>query len=180
MTNHGVQPITEAVRELESVINGLYEKSGNFGLTREHFAAILNQIAAKYLPLEASPRETAEFYAGLRVEELALAHACAAGQERAWEIFMSRYREKLYDIATYIAREASAARELADSLNADLFGTTTRDGQRVSKLASYTGRGSLEGWLRTVIAQEFVNKYRRQRKLVSLDGEEEDGTQFVA
>ena len=55
------------------MINGLYEKSGNFGLTREHFAAILNQIAAKYLPHEASSRERAEFYASLRVEELALA-----------------------------------------------------------------------------------------------------------
>ena len=83
-------------------------------------------------------------------------------------------------IATYIAKESSAARELADSLYADLYGTTTRDGQRISKLASYTGRGSLEGWLRTVMAQEFVNRYRRQRRLVSLDEESEDGAQFAA
>ena len=54
MTDHGVQPITETVSELESVITGLYEKSGNFGLSREHFAAILNQIATKYLPPGAS------------------------------------------------------------------------------------------------------------------------------
>ena len=142
--------------------------------------SILNQVAAKYLPADASARETAEFYASLRVEELALARACAAGQERAWEIFMARYREKLYDIAAYIAKESSAARELADSLYADLYGTTTRDGQRISKLASYTGRGSLEGWLRTVMAQEFVNRFRRQRRLVSLDEESEDGAQFAA
>ena len=96
-------------------------------------------MAAKYLPADASARQTAELYASLRVEELALARACAAGQERAWEIFMARYREKLYDIAAYIAKESSAARELADSLYADLYGTTTRDGQRISKLASYTG-----------------------------------------
>ena len=80
----------------------------------------------------------------------------------------------------YIAKESSAARELADSLYADLYGTTTRDGQRISKLASYTGRGSLEGWLRTVMAQEFVNRFRRQRRLVSLDEESEDGAQFAA
>jgi len=178
MTNHGVQSITEAAAELDTVITGLYEKSGNFGLSREHFAAILKEIATKYLLPGASPRETAELYASLRVEELALARACAAGQERAWEIFMLRYREKLYDIAAYIAKESSAARELADSLYGDLYGTTTRDGQRISKLASYTGRGSLEGWLRTVMAQEFVNRYRRQRRLVSLDAESEDGTQF--
>ncbi len=114
------------------------------------------------------------------IEELALARACAAGQERAWEVFMTRYRERLYDIAAYISKESSAARELADSLYADLFGTTTRDGLRVSKLASYTGRGSLEGWLRTVMAQEFVNRYRRHKRLVSLEEASEDGKEFAA
>ena len=85
-----------------------------------------------------------------------LAHlrACADGSERAWEIFMVRFREKLYDIAAYITKESSAARELADGVYGDLYGTVTRDGQRVCKLSSYTGRGSLEGWLRTVLAQE--------------------------
>src|SRR5678816_1331962 len=180
MTDHGVQPIVEASSGLESMITELYEKSGNSGLSREQFGVILNEVAAKYLPAEASARQTAELYASLRVEELALARACAAGQERAWEVFMARYREKLYDIAAYIAKESSAARELADSLYADLYGTTTRDGERVSKLASYTGRGSLEGWLRTVMAQEFVNCFRRQRRLVSLDEESEDGAQFAA
>src|SRR5216683_70632 len=184
MTSHGVQPIVEGSSRLESmglesVITELYEKTGNSGLSREQFGVILNQIAAKYLPADASPRDTAELYASLRVEELALARACAAGQERAWEIFMARYREKLYDIAVYIAKEGSAAHELADSLYADLYGTTTREGQRISKLASYTGRGSLEGWLRTVLAQEYVNRYRRTKRLVSLD-ESEDGAQFAA
>jgi RNA polymerase sigma-70 factor (ECF subfamily) len=180
VTDHGVQPIVEASAGLQSVITELYEKSGNSGLSREQFAAVLNEVAVKYLPADASARQTADLYASLRVEELALARACAAGQERAWEVFMERYREKLYDIAAYIAKESSAARELADSLYADLYGTTTRDGERVSKLASYTGRGSLEGWLRTVMAQEFVNRFRRQRRLVSLDEESEDGAQFAA
>lgn len=160
----------------------LYEKSlaEQVGLSREQFAAILSDIAGKYLPAAASQADTDELFSSLRVEELALARACAAGHERAWEIFMARYREKLYDVAAYIAKESSAARELADSLYADLYGTTTRDGKRVCKLASYTGRGSLEGWLRTVMAQEFINRYRRQRRLVSLDEENEEGAQFAA
>ena len=101
----------------------LYEKSGGelLGLSRERFAAILEEIGAKYLPAGTAERDAASLYASLRVEELALARACAAGHERAWEIFLLRYREKLYDIAGYIAKEASAARELADSL--DSLGT---------------------------------------------------------
>jgi len=160
----------------------IYQKSraADFGLSIENFAGILQEVIKKYLAADASPAEIKEFVFSLRVEELALVRSCAAGHERAWEVFLTRYREKLYEIAAYIAKESSAARELADSLYADLYGTTIRDGQRVSKLASYTGRGSLEGWLRTVLAQEFVNRYRRQRRLVSLDEESEQGTQFPA
>src|SRR2546429_150834 len=77
-----------------------------------------------------------------------------------------------------------AAEVLAGNTSAkpftDLFGTNLRQGQRVSKLASYTGRGSLEGWLRTVLAQQYIDHYRKQRRLVSLDAEIEQGTQFAA
>jgi RNA polymerase sigma-70 factor, ECF subfamily len=160
----------------------LYLKSccQEFGLGREQFAAILDDVRCKYLPADARPAAVQELYASLRIEDLALARACAAGNERAWERFLLRYREKLYDIAGYITKESSAARELADSLYADLYGMSARDGQRVSKLASYTGRGSLEGWLRTVMAQEHVNRYRKQRRLVSLDEENEEGVQYAA
>jgi RNA polymerase sigma-70 factor (ECF subfamily) len=179
-----------AVRGVQSVVQPsalgsvaeLYKRSrgAELGLTLAAFEGILQEICRRYLAAEAGATDRNAFLASLRVEELALARACAAGHERAWEVFLTRYREKLYDIAGYIAKEASAARELADSLYADLYGTTLRDGQRVSKLASYTGRGSLEGWLRTVLAQEYVNRYRRQRRLVSLDEESEEGVQFAA
>jgi RNA polymerase sigma-70 factor (ECF subfamily) len=166
---------------LESTVAELYQKSrgADFGMSAELFIGILGEIAAKSLP-GASSSEVRELYLSLRVEELALARGCAAGNERAWEVFLTRYREKLYEVAGYIAKESSAARELADSLYADLYGTSLRDGQRVSKLSSYTGRGSLEGWLRTVMAQEYVNRYRRTKKLVSLEEETEEGAQFAS
>ena len=148
------------------------------GLTRESFSTILCEVACKYGAT--SEAETRTFLLSLRVDELALARACAAGENSAWEIFLTRYREKLYLAALRIAREDSAARDLADTLYADLYGTTTREGQRVCKLASYTGRGSLEGWLRTVLAQEYVNRYRRTKRLVSLEEESEEGVQFRA
>src|SRR5438874_8678591 len=180
MAQNGVQSVGVISPELESRMAELQAKTQEYGLEREQFVAILNEIGAKYLTAGTSEREREEFFASLRLDELALARACAAGHERAWEIFMVRYREKLYDIAAYIAKESSAARELADSIYADLYGTSAREGKRISKLASYTGRGSLEGWLRTVLAQEYVNRYRRTRRLVSLDEESEEGVQFRA
>lgn len=171
-------PAVESV--VTELLSDLHAKAGceKIGLTRESFSVILCEIGTKHGV--SSESEARTFILSLRVDELALARACAAGDNSAWEIFMTRYREKLHLSALRIAREDSAARELADTLYADLYGTTTRDGQRVSKLASYTGRGSLEGWLRTVLAQEYVNRYRRTKRLVSLDEESEDGMQFRA
>ena len=172
-----------AVRSVvHELLAELHAKSGceSLRMTRESLAEILCEVGAKSTTAGASESELRTFFLNLRVEELALARACAAGSNSAWELFLTRYREKLYLSALRIAREDSAARELADSLYADLYGTSTREGQRISKLASYTGRGSLEGWLRTVLAQEYVNRYRRTKRLVSLDEESEEGAQFRA
>jgi RNA polymerase sigma-70 factor, ECF subfamily len=150
-----------------------------FGIDCDDLARILDEIARKF----AAPQNAAqlrEFCFSLKIEELVLARACAAGNERAWETFMLRYREKLYEMGLHITREDSAARDLSDSIYAELYGTVAKDGRRVSKLASYTGRGSLEGWLRTVMAQEQVNRYRRQKRMVSLEEETEEGQQFAS
>jgi RNA polymerase sigma-70 factor (ECF subfamily) len=177
------KPISAEVQSAVSeLLEELHAKADceKVGISREAFVVILSDVATRYLPAGAEPAEVRTFLLTLRVEELALARGCAAGSNAAWELFLIRYREKLYQAALRIAREDSAARELADSLYAELYGTTSRDGERISKLASFTGRGSLEGWLRTVLAQEFVNRYRRTKRLVSLDEEGEEGSQFAA
>jgi RNA polymerase sigma-70 factor (ECF subfamily) len=174
--NPAVQSVVNALLT-DLYVKGACEK---VGLTPESFSAILCDVGSKHATAASSENEIRTFLLTLRVDELALARACAAGDNTAWEIFLTRYREKLYLSALRIAREDSAARDLADTLYADLYGTNTRDGQRVSKLASYAGRGSLEGWLRTVLSQEYVNRYRRTKRLVSLDEESEEGVQFHA
>jgi RNA polymerase sigma-70 factor (ECF subfamily) len=177
-------------REVD-VAQSLYQRSGAaaYGMSAGQFAAILEEIQRKYLP-DASIEQSAEFCATLRLEELALARACAAGHEGAWQDFISRYRNKLHSMALHITRDSEHASELADSLFADLYGLNMRgdhrgpgdDGVPVrrSKLIFYTGRGSLEGWLRTVMAQEFINRYRKQKRMVSLEEKTEEGVQFAA
>jgi RNA polymerase sigma-70 factor, ECF subfamily len=162
-------------------IRGLFEKSRGerYGLTLAAFEAILEQVAAKYLPA-ANLQQKLDLWHDLRLEELALSRGCVAGHEFAWQEFLTRYREKLYDIARGITKEDSSGRDLADSLYAELYGLTEKEGRRVSRLSFYMGRGSLEGWLRTVLAQEFVNRYRKQKRLVSLEEETEEGVQFAS
>ena len=126
------------------------------GLTRSDFAEIVNGVIE---PLD-----------GLHWDDLLLARACARGYETAWNRFLLQYGQKLYSAALAITKDASVARELADSLYADLYGTKVgTEGQRVSKFDSYRGRGSFEGWLRTVLAQAYVDRFRSQRKFVSFD-----------
>ena len=184
------QRAAQFVESAESLT--LYQRSGAeaYGISHDEFAAILDEIERKTFPAPILASETrtktnsndekSVFRAGLRLEELAIARACAAGNERAWQDFIARYRPKLQQVALHITRDSALADELAGSLFADLYGVNLKDGVRNSKLSSYTGRGSLEGWLRTVMAQEFVNRYRKQKRTVSLDEQNEEGVQFAA
>src|ERR1051326_2012928 len=162
----------------------LYAKSGGrrFGLSLAGVFACLEQICAKDMPAGATDDEISKLCSSLRLEELALARACAAGHEAAWTEFLNRYRAPLYQAGYSIAHDEATGRELADSLYAELYGLKAgADGQpRASKLSSYTGRGSLEVWLRAVLAQDYVNRFRRQRRFVSLEEQAEAGVQFAA
>jgi RNA polymerase sigma-70 factor (ECF subfamily) len=158
-----------------------YVSSGaqQFGIDQAAFAAVLTQVVLQTGPLGDDAAEM-RFLTSLRMDELVLARACADGNERAWETFLTRYRNTLYESAYKIARKESAARSLADSLYAELYGVDSKGQQRTSKLSYYQGRGSLQGWLRVVIAQEYVNQYRSVRRETSLDAALQDGAQFTA
>lgn len=157
----------------------LYERSraAELGLSEAAWRATLSAIAEKY---EISASEASAFWRSLRLEDLALARACAEGNEQAWTEFLNRFRVKLYDTARSITRQESSARELADGIYAELYGLSEKEGVRRSKLLHYSGRGSLEGWLRTVLAQEWVNRYRKGKRETSLEEQEEAGMQFKA
>jgi RNA polymerase sigma-70 factor (ECF subfamily) len=146
-------------------------------LTREEFGAALVTIGEKYhygLPPEIrpTPAQEAAFYRGLHLPELALAQACALGRDAAWQRFFNTYRASLTQAAIAITGSATEGHDLADSLYAELFGLTERGGRRSSPLASYSGRGSLVGWLRTTVAQRYIDHHRRTRRETPLDDQE--------
>jgi RNA polymerase sigma-70 factor (ECF subfamily) len=161
----------------------LYGRSGAtaYGLSQEQFTAVLKLVISRTEETSgASAAEISEFLSGLKLDELALAHGCVAGNQHAWDVFLTRYRESIYQSARSITRNESVGQELADSLYAELYGLGPPEDRR-SKLALYSGRGSLAGWLRMVLSQSFVNQIRAGKRLVSIEGEEEEhGTQFAA
>jgi RNA polymerase sigma-70 factor (ECF subfamily) len=161
----------------------LFERSGGavYGLSREQFSAILQTVVNRTEGIRASDKQqVAAFLSTLKLDELALAHGCAAGNQHAWDVFLTKFRESIYQSARSITRNETTGRELADSLYAELYGLGSADDRR-SKLALYSGRGSLAGWLRMVLAQSYINQIRAGKRLRSIEEEEEEhGRQFQA
>ena len=157
-----------------------YSESGaeRYGITPQHFRQMVAAVVIRYAA-DASEAERLELVAMLRVGELVLARACSAGNEHAWDVFLVRFRALLYETAYRIAKDEATGRELADGLYAELYGMPNREGRRISKLDYYMGRGYLEGWLRTVLAQQHVNHCRSHAKDVSLDEQVEAGISFA-
>jgi RNA polymerase sigma factor (sigma-70 family) len=88
---------------------------------------------------------------------------CATGDERAWERFVREYRPLLYRAADALDR-TGGAREIADSLYAELYGIKDGAGPRQSLFRYYEGRSSLATWLRAVLAQRYVDRVRVTRR----------------
>ena len=143
-----------------------------YGFTLPEFSEMLAEVVRRSFPEGCRGDDREHFLNSLHLNDLVLAQACLRGVEKAWDRFLALYREKLYRMAASLSGPDTGARELADSLYADLFGTRKNEaGERISKLEAYTGRGTLEGWLRVVLSQEYVNRYRIARRHVSFDDE---------
>lgn len=147
-------------------------RADRWHVTEETFAAALVRSAEKALGQEPDPAGLDRYLSMLHLEDLALACACAAGHEAAWEHFVREYRPTLYRAADAID-PGGGARDLADSLYAELFGLTERDGQRRSHFDYFHGRSSLATWLRAVLAQRHVDRVRGTRRFESLPPETE-------
>lgn len=117
----------------------------------------------------ATRHQQVSFFHSLTLADFVLARACARGHEHAWQHFVARYRQPLVRAAIAITGSETLGSDLADQLYAELYGLTERDGERRCPLASYRGRGSLMGWLRTTLAQRQVDHHRRTHREEPLD-----------
>jgi len=135
-------------------------------VSRVEFAEALETIGARDnfgvdAEKQADERQRETFWRGLHLEELAVARGCALGRESAWQRFLAQYREPLTRAAVEMTGSAALGEELASALYSELFGLTERENKRWSPLLRYSGRGSLMGWLRAILAQRRVDQYRK-------------------
>jgi RNA polymerase sigma-70 factor (ECF subfamily) len=177
-------------------VERLYHRAdaGRWQLSIDDFTqAIEASITKAFAGRTASARDVERYVESLRHADLALACACAAGNEAAWDHFVLEYRPVLYRAADALD-PSGGARELADSLYADLFGLEsepprtdytavvagfngtkserTEGERRRSLLRYFHGRSSLATWLRAVFAQRLVDRVRAGARTAPLQDEE--------
>jgi RNA polymerase sigma factor (sigma-70 family) len=159
-----VQPLDE------SLVRRLYDraKADRWSLSIAAFRKALEASVERAFAAGSPERRDVERYVkSLHLEDLALASACAEGHDAAWDYLVAEYRPLLYRSADALDA-TGGARELADSLYADLYGIHVKDGSRRSLFRYFHGRSSLATWLRSVLAQRYIDSRRSQRRLDSL------------
>lgn len=117
-----------------------------------------------------SEDELDRYFDSLHLSDLALACACAMGKESAWDHFVTTFRPAMYRAADAMDPNGGA-REIADALYAELFGLREKDGIRQSVFRYFHGRSSLATWLRSVVAQRFVDRHRDTKRFAPLPDE---------
>jgi RNA polymerase sigma-70 factor (ECF subfamily) len=147
-----------------ALLDRLHQRANaeQWGVTPARFATALVNSWRHASPGGASHPDPA-YLSGLHLDDLALACACADGHDAAWEHFVREQRPHLYRAAAAID-PAGGARDLADSIYAELFGLREQEGQRQSLFRYFHGRSSLTTWLRAILAQRHVDRVRAERR----------------
>ena len=114
--------------------------------------------------------DISKFIDEMQADDLCLIIACERGDESAWNDLVERFTATVRSAARSASANEDAAEDLAQSIWAELYGLRARkDGKPAGKLAYYSGRGSLAGWLRAVVAQLAVDVFRKQSRLVQTE-----------
>ncbi len=163
-------------KHCDSVIGQMFERchenAPNFGVSSDSFSKSLTSTLTRFSnssDAELTEKEASDFLGQIQSDDLFMAIACASGNERAWWEFDQQHRAYMERVARHLARTEMDATDIVDAVYEQLYGTRIVDGERVSKFATYSGRGSIRGWLRTVIWHSLVDRHRAGHDEVSLD-----------
>jgi RNA polymerase sigma-70 factor len=172
--------ITECAADIDALYARCTEVAPNYGIAPEIFRVAIRTAIDKYLVDHENGNaptsdEIRQFIGELQINDLYLALACARGNEHAWWELDQNYRGYIERIARHLAKAETDAEEVIDSVYVELYGTRVVDDVRQSKFATYTGRGTLRGWLRTVVWHAVIDLHRARHDEVSIDDWSESG-----
>ncbi|MEP6741847.1 MAG: sigma-70 family RNA polymerase sigma factor [bacterium] len=148
-----------------------------YSVCAETLVTRISAAVDKYLLRDSPDPSTADlndFVDKLQADDLCLIVACEQGNEKAWTDLVERFGSTVRSAARSVSANEEGADDLAQSIWAELHGLRIReDGKPASKLAYYSGRGSLAGWLRAVVGQLAVDQHRKQSRLMQTEDDAE-------
>jgi RNA polymerase sigma-70 factor len=140
-----------------------------FEVPFEEFRDAVRAAALKHLieypgrDAKPSLEDLKRFIAELKLDDLYLGLGCLRGDERAWWEFDRQHRSFIERLTRHLVNSNIDADEVIDAVSVELFGTKIIDGVRQSKLRTYTGRGTLQGWLRVIITHAAADLHRKAK-----------------
>jgi RNA polymerase sigma-70 factor len=173
--SEAIDNLTAEAIDLDAIYSRCTEAYPDVTSSKDDLKQAIVRAVVKYLVSygEGSTLPTREeiktFVDELQDLDLFLTLACARGCEQAWWQFDRQYRSFIERLAHQLSGRGMDANEVIDSVYVDLYGTKTVDGVRQSKFRTYTGRGTLRGWLRTVISHTVVDLYRGRQNEIPLE-----------
>lgn len=174
--------MTQAAEKHSSAIDDgvsrlLSRATDSRGLSSGDVRPRVDKVLGKYLLNDhenAERREVSAFIDELRADDLCLILACERGDEKAWEDLVANFDATVKSAARKISANSEDAEDLASGIWAELYGLRQdAEGNKKSKLAYYSGRGSLAGWLRAVCSQLAIDQFRKQSKFVQIEEDRE-------
>jgi RNA polymerase sigma-70 factor (ECF subfamily) len=130
------------------------ERAGQSGwLAADDFAAVL----ARHF--DRDPEVAPRWWAHLHAADLHLALCCARGVPAALERFEARFGAEIARAARRFERPGLSADDLLQLLRTKLFtGDARAEAQeRRPRIASYTGQGFLQNWVRVTTTRAFID-----------------------
>lgn len=158
----------------------------NFDVPFADFREAIATAARKYLVAVAeqtappSTQDLSRFIGDLKSLDLYMGLACMRGDEQAWWEFDRQHRSFIERWTRHLVRSDADADDVIDAVYVELFGTKVVDGVRQSKFRTYTGRGSLRGWLRAIILHAAVDLHRAAKIEIPVDEWSESGEDLPA
>ncbi len=165
-------------KTIEETVAHLISRAENYrGLSQAEVCSRVAAAVAKYVlkvDENADRTEIKEFVDGIRADDLCLIIACEKGEESAWGDLVTKFDSTVKSAAYNFCKNREDAEDLASSIWAELHGLRVdKHGNKKTKLAYYSGRGSLGGWLRAVTNQLAIDEFRKMKRFVQTEDDRE-------
>jgi RNA polymerase sigma-70 factor (ECF subfamily) len=147
------QKLPDWEKRLDAVLDEPAQTLDAGWLSRDDFAA---EIAAR---LDRDAESALSFWDHLRAADLYLACGCARGISGAIEKFEQMFGGEIGRTARRFERRGLAADDLHQLLRNKLFAAPAGEAPRI---ASYTGQGFLQNWVRVTTTRAFIDATRPQ------------------